>query len=121
MEAFIAVRPGPARDGSRRRTAFLRVGIALLVALLAGACTRFVLSQADTLAVWYVDGYVDLTASQEELIRTSVARNLAWFREEELAKYIALLEGVPYSDSVFKISCFEGVELFRNIIRSGEA
>jgi hypothetical protein len=67
------------------------VAAVLTAACLVTGCARLVLSQLDTLVVWYLDGYVDLRPDQEEMIRNAVARNLEWFGREEVPRYLALL------------------------------
>jgi hypothetical protein len=81
--------------GRGRRGPVLKGAVAVLAAVcLVTGCARLVLSQLDTLVVWYVDGYVDLRPDQKEMIRDAVARNLEWFGREEVPGYLALLETV---------------------------
>ena len=68
---------------------------AALAVLFLSACTSgFVYNRLDWLIPWYVDGYVDLTGAQREALRAQLAPRLAWHREEELARYDALLDRV---------------------------
>ena len=74
-----------------------RIGIAalLLVALLLNGCsTTFTYNRLDWLIPWYVDGYVDLTREQRRMLRENLEPTLQWHREEELARYLEILEGI---------------------------
>jgi hypothetical protein len=66
------------------------VAALLLTAGLSG-CTRFVLSQLDWVAVWYVNSYVSLDERQKALVRDSVRRNVVVFRTEQLPGFLAVL------------------------------
>ena len=81
---------------SRTLRSILRntVSAALAVAFLAACTSGFVYNRLDWLIPWYVDGYVDLTRAQREVLRAQLAPRLAWHREEELARYAALLDRV---------------------------
>lgn len=94
MSSGAAACPGAPEGRGQRRAARARVVVALATVCLAAGCARLVLSQLDTLAVWYVDGYVDLTRDQEAMVRGVVTRNLAWFRRDGVPGYVALLETV---------------------------
>lgn len=81
---------------SRKIRPFLRnAAAAVLAVLFLSSCTSgFVYNRLDWLIPWYVDGYVDLTRAQRDVLRAQLAPSLAWHREEELARYAALLERV---------------------------
>jgi hypothetical protein len=81
---------------SRTVRSFLRnTATAVLAVLFLAACTSgFVYNRLDWLIPWYVDGYVDLTRAQRELLSAQLAPRLAWHRDEELARYAALLDRV---------------------------
>jgi hypothetical protein len=64
-----------------------------LLLLLAG-CTRLLLAQLDWVAVWYVDGYFDLTPRQEAIVRDSVRRNVGTFRSRDLPDFLRVLAGL---------------------------
>ena len=67
----------------------------LLTASVLAACTAsFTYNRLDWLIPWYVDGYVDLDREQRRLLRQQLAPSLEWHREEELARYIALLDRI---------------------------
>jgi hypothetical protein len=74
----------------RNRFRAARVGLALvLVALVATACsfTRFGYNQADTLAAWMADDYLDLDAQQKADFSKRFERFYAWHRTEQLPEY----------------------------------
>jgi len=63
----------------------------LLATLLLGGCVvRVVYNQLDWLALWYVEDYFDLDASQEQLARDMIGRTLSWHRETQLPQYAGL-------------------------------
>jgi hypothetical protein len=67
-----------------------RLGLALaLVALVATACsfTRFGYNQADTLASYMVDSYLDLDGQQKTDFAKRFDRFYAWHRSEQLPEY----------------------------------
>jgi hypothetical protein len=67
-----------------------RVGLALvLVALVATACsfTRFGYNQADTLAAWMIDDYLDLDPQQKADFSKRFDRFYTWHRTEQLPEY----------------------------------
>ena len=67
----------------------------LLAAGSLAACTAsFTYNRLDWLIPWYVDGYVDLDREQRRLLRQQLAPPLEWHREEELARYVALLDRI---------------------------
>jgi hypothetical protein len=66
----------------------------LTVAVLLAGCTSFAYKRLDWLIPWYVDGYVDLTSEQRALLRQKLTSPLEWHRGEELAGYIAILDGI---------------------------
>ena len=67
----------------------------LLTALLLAACmASFAYNRLDWLIPWWVDGYVDLTREQRQLLKEQLAPTLEWHREEELAHYIVLLDRI---------------------------
>jgi len=63
------------------------------ILMLAG-CTSLAYNRLDWLIPWYVDGYVDLTSEQRKLLRTKLTSPLDWHRQEELANYIDILNGI---------------------------
>ena len=68
--------------------------LALAAAFLAGCTASFGYNRLDWLIPWYVDGYVDLSGEQRDTLRDHLAPRLEWHREEELARYVALLDGI---------------------------
>lgn len=68
---------------------------AMLLCLLA-ACssTTFVYNRLDSILPWYLDDYVDLNNTQDWQLDEMLAPFLAWHRQQELPRYVALLEQV---------------------------
>jgi hypothetical protein len=66
----------------------------LLCGLLAGCTTSFTYNQLDWLIPWYVDGYVNLTRDQKKNLTAELEPFLAWHRNEELERYIEILDEV---------------------------
>ena len=71
------------------------IAVLFLVVLIATGCsTTFTYNRLDWLIPWYVDGYVDLTREQRQLLRERLEPTLQWHREEELARYLEILDGI---------------------------
>lgn len=72
------------------------------VSLLAGCTATFTYNQLDWLIPWYVDGLVDLSRDQKKTLREQIEPLLQWHREEELARYIEILDQIEadLSDTV---------------------
>jgi len=66
----------------------------LVTTLMAGCASAFVYNRLDWLIPWYVDGYMDITRDQRQLLREQLAPTLDWHREEELARYIDILDHI---------------------------
>ena len=69
-----------------------RIIAATLLLTLSG-CSALSLAyrQADGLAYWWLDGYLDFSTSQAQHARQSIARWFTWHRREQLPDYVALL------------------------------
>ncbi len=66
-----------------------------LPALLAAGCTMsFAYNHLDWLIPWYVDDYVDLSRQQRHLLRGHLGPLLQWHRQEELERYLEILDQV---------------------------
>jgi len=63
----------------------------LFAALLSGCTATFTYNHLDWLIPWYVNGYVDLTREQRQILQGRLEPLLQWHREEELARYIDLI------------------------------
>lgn len=74
----------------------IRLAIALVLPalLLAGCTTTFVYNRLDWLIPWYVDGWVDISRDQRQQLRQQLEPRLQWHREEELARYIDILDRI---------------------------
>jgi hypothetical protein len=64
------------------------------VALLAGCTATFTYNHLDWLIPWWVDGYVDLSREQRQLLQQRLEPALRWHREEELLRYAQWLDEV---------------------------
>ena len=71
----------------------LLASLALLL-LLTGCTASFTYNRLDWLIPWWVDDYVDLTRDQRRDLRGSLEPALRWHREEELGRYLELLDRV---------------------------
>lgn len=72
-----------------------RLFLLLFCLCLCISCSKqFVYNQLDWLIPWYVDDYVDLTLVQEEDLDKQVDILLRWHRDEELTRYITILEHI---------------------------
>ncbi len=77
--------------GGRGKVLFVLVSVCLL-----GACssTTFVYNRLDNILPWYLDDYVELDNAQDRHLNEVLTPFLAWHRQEELGRYVALLEQV---------------------------
>lgn len=73
-----------------------KTAIALIVTtlLLTGCSSTLVYNRLDWLIPWYVDGWVDISREQRQLLRQQLEPRLQWHREEELVRYIEILDRV---------------------------
>ena len=64
------------------------------IVLCLGACsgTTFVYNRLDTIVPWYVDDYVDLNGNQEQQLDEELQPFLDWHRQQELPRYVQLLD-----------------------------
>jgi hypothetical protein len=67
--------------------------LALLAGLILQGCSavRLGYGNADSLARWWIDQYLDLSPEQDALSRERLARLFAWHRKTQLPDYVALL------------------------------
>ena len=72
---------------------FRRLLLALATALLLHGCSavRLGYGNADSLARWWIDQYLDLSPEQDALSRERLAKLFAWHRKTQLPDYVALL------------------------------
>jgi hypothetical protein len=78
--------PFPRRDRLRRLILATAV-----VALTACSAMKLGYQQGDRLAYWWIDNYVDVSASQEPPTRDAIARFFAWHRKDQLPEITGLL------------------------------
>lgn len=65
---------------------------AVLASVLLSACVvRVAYNQLDWLALWFVEDYFDLNASQERQAKEMIGRTIDWHRETQLPRYASLL------------------------------
>lgn len=95
---------------------WLKTGlICSLLWLSACSSTTFVYNRLDFIVPWYVDDYVDLDSAQREQLDELLVPFLAWHRQQELPRYIQLLQDVqialdqPLSPQQVAVS-YAGVE-----------
>jgi len=74
----------------------LRLSLLLAVALLLGACSniRLVYDHAETVVMFWADGYADFTRDQEAHLRPALQQLLAWHRVNHLPEYQKLLQRI---------------------------
>lgn len=70
-----------------------RLILALVAGLILQGCSavRLGYGNADSLARWWIDQYLDLAPEQDALTRERLARLFAWHRKTQLPDYVALL------------------------------
>jgi len=81
------------RTGKNTVSLYRKILIVLVIVLLGG-CASFTYNRLDWLIPWYVDGYVDLTSEQRELLRERLTPGLKWHRSEELVRYVEILDRI---------------------------
>lgn len=71
----------------------LRLRLLILAVLLLAGCSavRLGYTNADSLARWWIDQYLDLAPEQDVLVRERLARYFAWHRKTQLPDYVNLL------------------------------
>lgn len=72
---------------------WVRVLFVLFSLCLLGSCStaRIGYSNADTLAYWWLDGYVDFNSSQKAKVKRDIDQLLSWHRTTQLPQYVQLL------------------------------
>lgn len=83
----------PSAVPAAMRCSVPRLILSLLTALLLSGCSavRFGYGNADSLARWWIDSYIDLSAEQDALVRERLVRFHAWHRKTQLPDYVAML------------------------------
>lgn len=66
----------------------------VMVALTACSAMKLGYQQGDRLAYWWIDNYVDVSASQDPPTRDAIARFFAWHRKAQLPEIVRLLRQV---------------------------
>lgn len=72
----------------------VRIIVLLTLAAALAGCSAVKLgyNTFETVAYWWLDGYVDFTSQQAPLVREDLARLHAWHRREELPKFVRLVQ-----------------------------
>lgn len=80
-------------DGLARPYRWARLVFVLVLLTLLGSCStvRLGYSNADTLAYWWLDGYVDFHSSQKAKVKQDIAQLLGWHRSTQLPQYAQAL------------------------------
>lgn len=88
------------------------------IALLLPACSavRLGYSNADSLARWWIDQYLDLSPEQDTLVRERLTRLMVWHRKSQLSDYATVLNQAR-TLAVGKPSPTDGLVLTDAIIR----
>jgi hypothetical protein len=70
-----------------------RLFFVLVAGLLLQGCSavRLGYGNADSLARWWIDQYIDMSPEQDALVRERLARYLAWHRKTQLPDYASVL------------------------------
>ena len=71
-----------------------RLALALCLGVLLSACStvKIAYNNADDIAAWMIDDYLDLNREQEDGLRPLLARFHAWHRGTQLPEYVRLLD-----------------------------
>ncbi|HEY5801412.1 MAG TPA: DUF6279 family lipoprotein [Burkholderiaceae bacterium] len=59
--------------------------------LAACSAIKLTYNNADTLAYWWLNGYIDIASEQKGLVRTEIGGYLQWHRQSQLPEYARLL------------------------------
>jgi hypothetical protein len=87
---------------------------------LLTACTAsFTYNHLDWLIPWMVDDYVDLSRDQRKVLQARLMPALQWHREEELARYVAILDQVE-RDLAGALATEQVKDWFGQIIEAAE-
>jgi len=95
-----------------------RLLLLLAAAMLLNGCSaiRLGYGNADSLARWWMDQYLDFTPEQDALVRERLTRLHAWHRQSQLADYAILLRDAR-SIVDGKPTAANSLELSESIIR----
>jgi hypothetical protein len=84
------------------------IALLLMIAFLQGCTSKMAYNNADWLAQWYIDDYVDLSRDQNRHLEIELESLLEWHRETQLLQYrqqlvvlINDLDHLPISESVW--------------------
>ena len=75
-----------------RRTLYSLFLIAVITVLAACSSLRLAYNNGDTLLYWWIDGYVDLTSEQKDVVKEDIDRLFHWHRKTQLQDYTQFLQ-----------------------------
>lgn len=80
-------------NGPVRPLRLVRLVLVLLFLSCLGSCStaRLGYSNADTLAYWWLDGYVDFSSAQKAKVKQDIVQLLSWHRTTQLPLYVQAL------------------------------
>jgi hypothetical protein len=97
--------------------------LVLFLSCLQGCSSKLAYNNADWLANWYIDDYLDLTLDQNQLLSLELESVLEWHRKTQLPKYkkrlltiSSDLNSLPMSEDTW-LQHFNGITEFWNIAR----
>ena len=76
------------------KSAILKCSLVGVVLLISGCAVKFVYNQLDWAIPWYLDDYMSLNGTQEEVFEERLQKYLRWHRTTQLPEYGAFLEQV---------------------------
>lgn len=76
------------------KTAIFKCSLLGVLLLISGCAVKFVYNQLDWAIPWYLDDYMSLNGSQEEVFEKRLRDYLVWHRSTQLPQYGAFLEQV---------------------------
>jgi hypothetical protein len=78
--------------------------IVLCLTLIQGCSSNFAYNNADWLANWYIDDYLDLNRDQNRLLKKELQSTLIWHRKTQLPQYKKSLLQISYALNDLPIS-----------------
>jgi hypothetical protein len=111
---------GSPRQPARR---LARLALALCATLVVTGCTAgFLYNRIEWFVTWYVDGLVSLDDAQEQVLRDSLQRTLAWHRRTQVPRYVGLLDrlsaeaAAPVSAATFEAAYQESTVFLNDLV-----
>ncbi len=66
--------------------------VVLFLVLLNGCTFRFIYNHSDTVFLWRIDDFLDLTREQERFLKPRIMAHVRWHRDNEVQSYIDFLK-----------------------------